>query len=228
MALKGTFSQRVLEYHLNLKTDLEIPKSIDWLYPYRQPDVREVMQTFFGKYFSDNQPRLALFGINPGRFGAGITGTPFTDPIRLEEVCGIPNNFKKRQELSSIFVYDFISALGGPGLFYQRFYITSVCPLGFVKDGKNYNYYDSKELTQAVQSLIIDNVEQHLALGVSNRVAFSMGQGKNYKFLKQLNDDQGYFREVIPLPHPRWVMQYRLKRKNEFVQQYVDQLSNYL
>jgi len=33
------------------------------------------------------------------------------------------------------------------------------------------------------------------------------------------------FEEVRPLPHPRWVMQYRLKRIDEFIDLYKDQLS---
>ncbi len=225
---RNSFAEKILNYHLRLKPNLEIPSGVEWLYPYDQEEVVGAMQAFFRKYFSDQGERLALFGINPGRFGAGITGTPFTDPIRLEETCMIKNNFKKRQELSSVFVYDFISALGGPDIFYKSFYITSVCPLGFVKDGKNFNYYDSKELTQSVLPLIEENLEKHLSFGVSNRVAFSMGQGKNFKFLKALNNEKNYFDSVVPLPHPRWVMQYRLKRKHEFVRQYVQTLSGYL
>ena len=49
--------------------------------------------------------RHLLLGINPGRFGGGVTGIPFTDPIRLQNVCGIENNFEKKQELSSVFIY---------------------------------------------------------------------------------------------------------------------------
>lgn len=224
---KPTFADQIIDYHLNLKPNLSIPKGVQWLYPYDDASVQKTMHSFFNKYFSDYGPRFALFGINPGRFGAGITGTPFTDPIRLEEVCGIANDFKKRQELSSVFVYDFIAALGGAEVFYRSFYITSICPLGFVKDGKNYNYYDNKDLTTAVMSMIEDNLEKHLSFGVSDQVAFSMGMGKNFKFLCDLNKSRNYFSEVVALPHPRWVMQYRLKRKQEFVQQYVDALSHY-
>ncbi len=223
-----TFADRILAYHLSLRPNLKIPAEVDWLFPYEAATVQQTMHSFFKKYFSDNHQRIALFGINPGRFGAGITGTPFTDPIRLESVCGIKNDFKKRQELSSVFVYDFIEALGGADMFYTLFYITSICPLGFVKDGKNYNYYDSKELTSAVLPLIEDNIEKHLSIGISREVAFSMGMGKNFKFLNDLNKSRNYFDEVVALPHPRWVMQYRLKRKNEFVQEYVEALSRYL
>lgn len=223
-----SLATQILNYHFQLKTDVELPDRVEWLYPYDVEAVQQSMQAFFSKYFSDTKRRFMLVGINPGRFGAGITGLPFTDPIRMESACGLENNFKKRQELSSVFVYDVIDAMGGPAQFYRDFYITSICPLGFVKDGKNYNYYDSKELTAAVMPLILDNFKRHLEMGFSDQVAFSMGQGKNFKFLQQLNAKHGFFKEVHPLPHPRWVMQYRLKRKLEFVDQYVETLGAYL
>ncbi len=207
---------------------MSLPDGVDWLYPYEDATVRDAMRRFFQKFFSDEMPRIALWGINPGRFGAGVTGLPFTDPIRMEEECGLENDFTKRQELSSVFVYEVVNAMGGPAAFYSKFYISSICPLGFVKDGKNYNYYDSKDLTEAVMPLILLNIEKHLEMGISDQVVFSMGQGTNFKFLKKLNDKHQFFKEVKPLPHPRWVMQYRLKRKLEFVDQYVTELSKYL
>ena len=221
-------SDQILDYHFSLEINERLPDGVEWLYPYEDPQVQIAMEQFFQKYFADNHPRFALWGINPGRFGAGVTGLPFTDPIRMEEECGLINNFPKRQELSSVFVYDVIRAMGGPSNFYQHFYISSICPLGFVKDGKNFNYYDSNELKKAILPLIHRNIEKHLEMGISDRVVFSMGQGKNFQFLKKLNDKHQYFQEVQPLPHPRWVMQYRLKRKLEFVDQYVTALSQYL
>ena len=182
------------------------------------------MESFFRKYFSEPHPRTLIFGINPGRFGAGVTGTPFTDPKILEEVCGIPNPFPKRAELSAIFVYEFINAYGGPKAFYQDFYITSLCPLGFVKDGKNYNYYDSKELTQAVEPRILENIRYHLDVGCNPKIAYSLGKGENFAYFQKINEQHGFFKQVVPLPHPRWVMQYRLKRKEEFIEQIVNAL----
>ncbi|MCK5703784.1 MAG: DUF4918 family protein, partial [Cyclobacteriaceae bacterium] len=56
-------------------------------------------------------------------------------------------------------------------------------------------------------------------------VAFSMGKGQNFKYLKYLNKKYQLFDKVEPLPHPRWVMQYRLKRKAEFIHEYISKIS---
>ena len=31
----------------------------------------------------------------------------------------------------------------GEQKFYNKFFISSVCPFGFIKDNKNFNYYDN-------------------------------------------------------------------------------------
>lgn len=219
-----SFSDHILSFHRQLQPDWKLPAGVELLYPFDNPGTWEVMESFFHKYFSDPHPRTLIFGINPGRFGAGVTGTPFTDPKILEEVCGIPNTFPKRAELSAIFVYEFINAYGGPEAFYKDFYITSLCPLGFVKDSKNYNYYDSKELTRAVEPHILHNIRFHLEIGCNPEIAYSLGKGKNYAYFQKINKEHNLFKQVIPLPHPRWVMQYRLKRKEEFIEKIVDAL----
>lgn len=219
-----TFAGKILNYHFSLKPDIDLPDQVEWLYPYESEIVQDAMRRFFNKYFSDHNKRTVLLGINPGRFGAGVTGLPFTDPIRMETICGLQNSFPKKQELSSVFVYDFIDAMGGVDFFYKHFYITSICPLGFVRNGNNYNYYDSTALTDAIMPMILDNLEKHISFGVRKDVAFSMGQGKNFAFLEKLNKKHHFFDHVIPLPHPRWVMQYRLKRKGDFIDEYVKKL----
>jgi len=183
------------------------------------------MTGFYNKYYSDNRPRTLMLGINPGRFGAGLTGVPFTDPIRLEEVCGIKNSFAKKQELSSVFIYDIIDAYGSCDQFYGDVYISSICPLGFIKDNKNYNYYDDPSLTTAIEPFVIDHLRDQIAFGVRTDRILCLGQGKNFKYLEKLNTEYKFFAEVIPLPHPRWVMQYRLRRKAEFVDAYLQALS---
>jgi uracil-DNA glycosylase len=219
------WSQKILDYHFNLSTDISLPRGVDWLYPYSESVTQECMTAFYTKYYSDQKLRKLILGINPGRFGAGLTGVPFTDPIRLEDICGIPNDFAKKQELSSVFVYDVINAYGSTERFYQDFYISSICPLGFIKDNKNYNYYDNSALLQAVEPFVIQHLRDQINFGVPVDRVFCLGQGKNFKYLEQLNARHDFFGKIIPLPHPRWVMQYRLRRKAEFLDTYLQALS---
>lgn len=223
-----TFAAQVIDFHRQLKPNWKIPKGIDLIYPFELEETWKVFETFYNKFFTDDKKRNFLFGINPGRLGAGVTGVAFTDPKILHESIGISNTFKKRNELSSIFVYEMIDAWGGPKAFYDHFYITSVCPLGFISKGKNVNYYDQSDLLKAVEKHIIHNIKTQKEFGAVTNIAFSMGQGKNFKYLKKLNDEHRFFDKIVPLPHPRWVMQYRLKRKQEYIDEYIQKLHDCL
>lgn len=222
-----TFADRILDFTRALRPpDIALPAGFEWLYPYDNPETMQAMSDFYQKYYADNQPRTFIFGINPGRFGAGITGVPFTDPIRLQQECGIENNFRKKPELSSAFVWQFIRAYGSAEAFCRDFYITSLSPLGFIKDGKNINYYDDRHLQRAVEPFIVWNIRTQLDLGGRQDTALCLGEGQNFAFFKKINDIHHFFREIVPLPHPRWVMQYRRKQVGEFIERYVDALKD--
>jgi hypothetical protein len=221
-----TFAENVLKFYqsLDLSTH-KLPKDVVVLNPYQDKNAFDLTRKFFTKFYSDTQPRKIIIGINPGRFGGGMTGIPFTDPIRLERQCGILNDLPKKPELSSDFIYRMIEVFGGPEKFYGQYFISSASPLGFTKDGKNLNYYDQKDLQDAVYDFIVQSIKTQLTFGISTDVAFCLGEGQNYKFLQALNKEHKFFGQIVPLPHPRFIMQYRRKRLNEFVNHYVKVLS---
>ena len=218
-----SFANQILEYYAELKPNWKLPKGVELIYPFND-EVQNLMKLFYTKYYNDNERRHFLFGINPGRLGAGMTGIPFTDPILLETECDISNEAQKKHELSSIFIYEMINHLGGVDTFYKQFYISSLCPLGFIKDGKNYNYYDSKELYAAVEKKMVKAIKRQLTFPCHTDKAFSLGQGKNYKVFKELNNKYKWFEQIIPLPHPRWVMQYKRKSKQIYLDEFMTKL----
>ncbi|HVX28175.1 MAG TPA: uracil-DNA glycosylase family protein [Parafilimonas sp.] len=220
------FSDKIIDFLFHLTIPFKLPKDVEVLDAHQRKDVQEACVSFYKKYYNDNNKRHVLIGINPGRFGGGVTGIPFTDPIRLENVCGIKNDFKKKQELSSVFIYEMIEAFGGVSKFYKQFYFSAMSPLGFVKHGKNLNYYDDKDLLEKIQLFIIDCMNKQIAIGLHIDVCFCIGEGENFKYLKKLNDKHKWFERIETVPHPRFIMQYRLKRKDEFIQMYVEKLSN--
>lgn len=181
----------------------------------------KIVAYFLDKYYRDNRPRRILLGINPGRFGAGVTGVNFTAPRQLKEYCDIDHGFKPQSELSAEFIYEMINAYGGPEKFYARFFIGSVCPLGFMKHGKNLNYYDDKELQKTVEPFIIKNLQRLNEFNTDRTMGFSIGGEKNFGYLSSLNGRFHWFKEITPLPHPRFIMQYRRKQKSQFIQQYL-------
>ncbi|OQX29716.1 MAG: hypothetical protein B0D92_02270 [Spirochaeta sp. LUC14_002_19_P3] len=220
-----TFGKQILNFFDKLEPPGCIPEDIETLMPYKSPEVQRVMRCFYQKFYSDTDKRVFLIGINPGRFGAGVTGLCFTDPIRLNTECGIAHSITGGRELSSDFVYRVIAAFGGTEAFYKRCYLTAMSPVGFTSRGRNINYYDVKGLPAQLEAWMAEAMDIQLAAGAEKRIAFSMGQGENFKYLKALNKRYRFFERVEALPHPRWVMQYRRKRLDEFIQVYIDALN---
>lgn len=190
--------------------------------PYRDERIRGYVHAFLQRYFDDDEPRVLVFGINPGRFGAGITGVTFTDPVALADFCGIANELPRRRELSSVFIYDFIERFGGVGSFYRRFFLTAMSPLGFTRGGKNLNYYDAPELARAITPFISRSIERQIALGGRRDHAIVLGKGANMKFMQRLNAERGFFGELHALEHPRPIMQYRRRQLDKYLTMYVD------
>ncbi len=218
-------SDSILEFLFSLPSKLSLPEDVELMNPFLDEQSRKICREFYHKYYKGDRQRIAILGINPGRFGAGITGIPFTDPLRLESVCEISNPFPKKQELSSVFVYDIIHAYGGPRRFYDDFFISSVSPLGFTSHGKNLNYYDRRDLQNILEPFMVSTLREQIGFGLSRSCCICLGEGKNYKYLQFLNQKYSFFNEVIPLPHPRFIMQYRLKRKDEYITRYLDILN---
>ncbi|MBN2614094.1 MAG: DUF4918 family protein [Bacteroidales bacterium] len=220
-----TTAEKIIHFYAGLEINRKLPEGIEVMNPYAVKDTLDVCKKFYTRYYNDQAIRRIIFGINPGRFGAGITGIPFTDPVRLEKDCGISNNFAKKPELSSEFIYLLINRMGGPDHFYKHYFIGAISPLGFVKEGKNYNYYDDLTLQKQLKPFIVKTLVQQIALGMDTQKCFCLGQGKNYDYLMMLNSSLKIFNEIVPLPHPRWIMQYRRKMLNTFLNDISHELS---
>jgi hypothetical protein len=224
-ASASTVGDRMLSFLKDLAIDKKLPTGVKVLSPYKDPYTFSLCTIFYQKYYADNDQRTLLLGINPGRFGSGTTGISFTDPLKLENVCGIANTLQKKPELSADFMYRMMEAYGGHENFYKTYLVSAISPLGFTREGKNINYYDIPALQKAVMPFIIKSIGQLLTIGVSREKCFCIGEGKNFIFLKDLNNKQGWFKEVIPLAHPRFIMQYRRKKISEFIDRYVTLLA---
>ncbi|TKK68038.1 DUF4918 family protein [Ilyomonas limi] len=225
-----SFAQRMKDFNRNLHLTAALPPNVGVLNPFGENKLAlSCADAFYDKYYSDNKKRWPILGINPGRFGAGLTGVPFTDFKRLQQVCGIETGGASSHEPSSEFIYCMIAAMGGVDVFYKHFYINSICPLGFIilkSNGKwmNYNYYDDKALYAAVKAFIIQSIQQQIALGLYTEECFCLGK-KNTAYLSVLNEEFHFFKTITELPHPRFIVQYKRKEMNAFIDVYVEKLS---
>ncbi len=224
------FADRMKKFNRSLRVKTTLPQGVDVLNPFQESRAAlACSDSFYDAYYSDNNKRYAIFGINPGRFGGGLTGVPFTDFKRLKNVCGIETNGISSHEPSSEFIYRMIAAMGGADDFYKQFYINSVCPLGFIihtKNNKwiNYNYYDDNALYAAVKPFIAESISKQIALGLYTNECFCLGK-KNAAYLSALNEEHHFFDLITELPHPRYIIQYKRKQMDEFISLYVQKLS---
>ncbi len=220
-----TFGEKALIFLKTVNPPRSLLPGIKSIHPFRAQEVQRYVEGFFRKYYSDKKNRVFVFGINPGRFGSGVTGIPFTDPVALADFCGIRNDLKKRRELSSDFVYKCIERWGGTDAFYEKFFLTAVSPIGFIRNGTNYNYYDSPLLFSRLKPFLVNAIQSQLAFGARRDVAILLGAGKNKIFFDKLNSEHGFFRKVYAIEHPRFVMQYHRKHITHYLKKYQEVFS---
>ena len=224
----GNFSQKVIHFNKELTYEGDLPQGIRVMNPFRDEEVRSVSEQFYRKFYNDNRQRKFIIGINPGRFGAGTTGVPFTDTKRLEEVCGIKMDSANTHEPSSVFIYDMIARYGGPERFYGDFYINSISPLGFLRlnnkgNWVNCNYYDYESLYRTLEDFLIATLKQQVNFGIDTHKCYILGR-KNARYFERINDKEKLFESYEMLDHPRYIVQYKARQKEDYIRDYLDKL----
>ncbi len=222
----STFADRVIEFNRNLGHPGDLPEGIQVMNPFDEnPEILEITRQFYTKYYDDQRKRKMILGINPGRFGAGTTGIPFTDTKRLSEVCGIQMPSANTHEPSSVFIYEMIAEYGGPRQFYRDYYINSISPLGFLRlnnkgNRVNCNYYDDEKLYQALEPFLISSLKKQMAFGVETEHVYVLGK-KNARYLERINQKASLFGSMTVLDHPRYIVQYKARQKEAYLKDYL-------
>ena len=225
----STFADKAIQFNRNLTFRGSLPDGIRVMNPFADnPEILKITERFYRKFYDDQSPRKFIIGINPGRFGAGTTGIPFTDTKRLQDVCRIPIDSPSTHEPSSVFIYEMIDRYGGPGSFYGDFYINSISPLGFVRlndkgNWVNCNYYDYESLYQALEEFMISALKEQIGFGVETDVCYVLGK-KNAKYLERINKKEHLFESLVVLDHPRYIVQYKSKQKDQYIREYLEKL----
>lgn len=228
-----TFADHAITYYNALEAPTSLPPGVGVMNPYQNPTVQRIVREFYTKFFADSNPRVFILGINPGRFGAGVTGISFTTPQNLRRYCGIENALRDTPELSSRFIYQVVEAFGGTQAFYSKFFLTSLFPLALTQDGQsrkgklagptNYNFYDDRVTTDTLWPAITEAVRVQTGFGADRRVAVCLGR-KNETYLRRLNEQQGFFDRIVTLDHPRYILQYKSKAAPIYLERYITTL----
>jgi hypothetical protein len=68
-------------------------------------------------------------------------------------------------------------------------------------------------------------LKKTIACGIDTSVCYCLGEGDNFRFLCQLNDEKKFFKRIVPLSHPRFIMQYRRKKVADYIADYLARLN---
>lgn len=228
--MNKTNAEKIIKYCDNLsKLKIDSFDCYRIINPYdgNNEQIKQITEKFYKKFYNDNKKRRIILGSNPARRGTAITGIPFEDAAHLQQETGIfIDNFYINKS-SSNFLYDAINEYGGCKKFYSDFYMNFIFPLGIAKIGprgteSNYNYYDIKKFEDKFEKYIVNSIKEMLEFNIDTSICYCIGSGKNYEYLVKLNKTYNFFNRIIPLEHPRFIMQYNSKNKDIYLKKYLD------
>lgn len=231
--MNKTNSEKILTYCDNLSkikiASFDYYKIINPYNDCNKEQIKVITTKFYTRFYNDKKKRRLILGSNPARRASAVTGIPFEDVIHLQKETGIfIDNFYVNKS-SSNFLYDVIDEYGGCEKFYNDFYMNFVFPLGISKINSkgnevNYNYYDVKQYEERFEEYIIKSIKEILQFNIDTSICYCIGSGKNYEYLVKLNKKYNFFKEIIPLEHPRFIMQYNSKNKDLYLKKYLEAL----
>lgn len=230
MCKEKLISEKILEFDKYLSNiTLNVPNGFKIVNPFNscsKEKVDQIIQTFYHKFYNDNKKRRMILGSSPARRGTAITGIPYEDAQHLQNQTGIYIDDYYVNKSSSNFLYDVIEMYGGTEKFYNDFYMNFVCPLGIVRINSkgnevNCNYYENKKLQESLYEFIVETLKKQIEFNIDKSVCYCIGSGENYLFLKEINKKFNFFDTIIPLEHPRFIMQYNSKNKDYYLKKYL-------
>lgn len=235
MDKQKTFSDSVLEFNEWLSNiSLKLFDNYTISNPFNGKNrlqIKEITNTFYKKYYNDNNKRYLILGSSPARKGTATTGIPFEDASHLYKETGIMIDNFYINKSSSNFLYDVMEQYGGCEKFYKDFFMSFVCPLGIVNVNSkgnevNSNYYENKKLENVLYNFIVDSLKKQISFGIDTSICYCIGSGENFKFLTKINEQYKFFDKIIALEHPRFIMQYNSKDRNKYLDKYINALNN--
>lgn len=177
------------------------------------------IKRYYEKYVSKNKPKIVLCGINPGRFGAGLTGIPFIDFKSLSKMLNDINRTETEQ--SAQFFFRVIEKIGKER-FYQNCYVTNISKFGFAEQGKsrNVNYYD---LPKNTQRWLLDRFCEEMNF-INPNIIIPLSQNVEHSLNLLKDEGKLSFNIGERINHPSWVMTYRKNDEDIWIKKYCDEI----
>ena len=231
-----TTAQKILEFYDRLKNvGINLPEKHRLINPFtgaNQQQIAQIIHRFYHRYYHDDKRRFMILGSSPARRGTALTGVPFEDVNHLQKDTRISLDASGANKRSSSFLYEVMEEYGGCQNFYKQFYMSFVCPLGIENinlkgNWVNCNYYENAALKKCLHPFIVDSLSRQIDFNIDTTVCFCIGSSENFKFLTNINNEHHFFDAIVPLEHPRFIMQYNADRKEEFMQKYVSIFRQY-
>ncbi|REB08739.1 DUF4918 family protein [Sporosarcina sp. BI001-red] len=158
-------------------------------------DQAELVRSYYKKFYSKQGRRIVFCGINPGKYGAGKTGVPFIDFDGISRL--LSGHDRQDKERSAQFMLSIIEEYGA-GEFQDAVYLTNLSWYGFLRDGRNLNYYI---LPRNVRHHFIESfVEEMKIVQPSFIVPLSEEVGRTLR--QMAKDGQLNYPIADRLPHP--------------------------
>ncbi|HEY8893143.1 MAG TPA: uracil-DNA glycosylase family protein [Clostridium sp.] len=183
---------------------------------------KKFIRKFYEEYVDCNVSdiKVVMCGINPGRYGAGKTGIPFIDFNSLSELLlDVQRNDSER---SAEYFYSVIKKYGAKK-FYSNIYVTNICSVGFLKDNKNFNYY---QLPENIKEIIHLNFLEKIKI-VNPKVIIPLSKDvdNTLKYLQHIGELKNILIDNT-LNHP-FFCSMRSNWEIEF-NKYIDKLDKYI
>ena len=86
------------------------------------------------------------------------------------------------------------------------------------------NYYDDIDLFNKWKNKIVEWIKFEVKI-LPQKNLCDHWKRKKSKIFELLNKEYKFFDEIIALPHPRWILQYRSKEKNYYIKTYIKTLN---
>ena len=233
MESNETLAQQILGFIEKLSTtEINLPAGFRLVNPYgddQSDTIKRVTSSFYQNYYNDTNVRRIILGSSPARRGTAVTGVPFEDASHLYHATGVHIEGVHVNRASSNFLYDVMNEYGGCTKFYSDFYMNFVCPLGIVRQNAkgnevNCNYYENKGVLSALYGFIIDALQLQAGFNIDTSVCICIGSGENYRCLSKINESLHLFGKILPLEHPRYIMQYNSIHSDVYMKKYMSAL----